>query len=243
MKAWRLLDEGPAPGPVNMAIDEALLRARKPEDPPVLRFYSWTDDTLSLGRFQRAADFADQGLPRVRRVTSGGALIHRRDELTYALIAPYKTFGDRKPRAAYNAVHAIIAAGLAALGVAADKRGAEGPKEKALARFCYDRGADFDLVTSLGKLVGSAQHRRGRAFLQHGSIPLAADPRVEGATSLEELLGERPARAAVLAALRGAFEQGAGIRLEASELTAEERDLAGALEAERYANRGWTFER
>src|ERR1700737_4990796 len=50
---WRLVEDGPASGAWNMAVDEALLEsARRDQTPPTLRLYGWSRPTLSLGRHQ-----------------------------------------------------------------------------------------------------------------------------------------------------------------------------------------------
>src|SRR5438552_2513758 len=79
-----------ADGPTQMAADELLLD-RAVIGRAGFRLYTWSESTLSLGYFQRAADrlsippLAD--IPFVRRLTGGGAIVHHH-ELTYALALP-----------------------------------------------------------------------------------------------------------------------------------------------------------
>src|SRR5262245_25434018 len=80
-----VVTEGPNPF-LNMALDDAVA-----PDPPVLRLYSFSPPALSLGYFQKASDFAARDVERlgavvVRRVTGGGAILHR-DDLTFSLVA------------------------------------------------------------------------------------------------------------------------------------------------------------
>ncbi len=60
--------------------------------PPTLRIYGWKRPALSLGRRQKPDDLPPEvlrmGLPMVHRPTGGGAVIHRLDELTYAIAVP-----------------------------------------------------------------------------------------------------------------------------------------------------------
>ena len=76
-----------------MARDEALmLRVGRSESPPTLRLYQWDPPTISLGYFQRYADYESLPppgglLPVVRRLTGGGAILHDL-ELTYSLALP-----------------------------------------------------------------------------------------------------------------------------------------------------------
>ncbi len=72
-----------------MAFDEKLLD--EAED-LVLRLYQWQPYAVSLGYFQRPdasllAELKQAGLPCVRRMTGGGAILHA-DELTYSLAGP-----------------------------------------------------------------------------------------------------------------------------------------------------------
>src|ERR1051326_1065531 len=86
----RLLPFAVADGPQNMAADEVLLHSAAAGQVS-LRFYGWTEATLSLGYFQHAARRLDDPLlpelPFVRRPTGGDALVHHQ-ELTYCLAVP-----------------------------------------------------------------------------------------------------------------------------------------------------------
>lgn len=240
--AWRLLEHGPGPAAWNMAVDEALLEAQEEtgeQAAPILRLYRWRPAAVSLGRFQAADDVAlPAGAERVRRLSGGAAIYHREDEVTYAVVAPYRLFGDRKPRTAYGAIHRAVARALAELGVRA---GGGGRAAAPRAGLCFDHATDYDLVAAGRKLVGSAQRRRGRWFLQHGSLPLSPDPLAAGATSLAELLGAAPPPAAVERALVAAFAAELALELSPSELTPRETERARALLEGRYAREAWTL--
>jgi len=56
---------------------------------------------------------------------------------------------------------------------------------------CFSCSVGGEILVRGRKLVGSAQVRRGDAFLQHGSILLAAaqSPSFNGGTTLAEVLG------------------------------------------------------
>src|SRR5262245_51070124 len=71
-----------------MALDEALLATAATEGQASLRFYGWSEPTLSLGYFQASAD-ARRLFPLswVRRPSGGAALVHHH-EITYALALP-----------------------------------------------------------------------------------------------------------------------------------------------------------
>lgn len=240
---WRVLRTGPGDPAWNMALDEALLEAHRPGDPPVLRLYRWSPPALSLGRFQAAADVpVPPGATLVRRITGGSAIHHRSDEVTYSVVAPYALFGPRDPRAAYHAVHAAIADALVRLGVPLGPRsGAAG--RAGLTGMCFANATDYDLVAGGRKLVGSAQRRRGHAFLQHGSLPVSPDPEVPGAVSLGELLdGPTPSPGRIEQAIVDAFQERLGPG-EDDAARETERALASDLLARRYGAAAWTFER
>src|SRR4051812_35496724 len=96
---WRFLLTPPASGAENMALDEALMdRARKTGE-WVMRVYSWTRPTISLGRNQTARGHYELEAIRaddidiVRRPTGGRAILHHR-EVTYSVTAPCDEAGD-----------------------------------------------------------------------------------------------------------------------------------------------------
>ena len=83
----RLIVDAPATGAVNMARDEVLLRSAALEGTPTLRFYRWSEPTLSLGYFQpwqqRFEHPPSRVCAAVRRASGGGAIVHD-EELTYS---------------------------------------------------------------------------------------------------------------------------------------------------------------
>jgi lipoate-protein ligase A len=97
MTAIRLLRDDPLPGAENMARDEALLISVGAGDaPPTLRLYRWCEPTISLGYFQKYAEYEALPppagrLPVVRRTTGGGAILHDL-ELTYSFTLPLVWF-------------------------------------------------------------------------------------------------------------------------------------------------------
>jgi lipoyl(octanoyl) transferase len=237
--AFRLLRTGVGEPAWNMALDEALLEGYAVEAPPILRLYGWAPAGLSLGRFQPSGGVeVPEGAVLVRRLSGGSAIHHRLDEVTYSVIAPYRIFGGLDPRLAYNAIHAAIEEGLARLGVDASSRD-EASGRASRHGLCFANPTDYDLVVAGRKLVGSAQRRRGRAFLQHGSIPLSPDPRVPGASSLSCLLGRTPTREEVEEALLAGFA-----RLASSwnhdAVRETERASAEGLVRSRYGSASWT---
>ncbi len=233
-----LVDAAGRAGAENMAIDEALLCEADRSGRAFLRLYRWSPPCLSFGRhesvttrYDRAA-IARLGLDVVRRPTGGRAVWHEH-ELTYAVAAPIATFGSL--RETYCAIHERLAAALRTLGVDA-KLASNRPPRSARGRLvplsegptsCFAAPVGGEVVIGDRKVVGSAQVRRGAAFLQHGSILLdgsqdvvAQVSRLPGAgnraTTLSEALG-RPVSfdevaAAIVAAWREEVRPSAPVR-------------------------------
>ena len=177
----RLIRSGELEPALNLALDEALLRSAT----PTLRLYAWNPPGLSLGFFQRAADFADtDGFALVRRPTGGGAIAHT-GELTISWI------GRRvRVEQAYTVMNDIVARALQSLGVDVG-RGEEQP-EAAPRGLCFDAHTCYDLLAApkpeakAGKVFGSAQRRAKESFLLHGTLVLEPNPLSGlGASTLE----------------------------------------------------------
>jgi lipoate-protein ligase A len=176
MPRWRLLDHLAVPvgAAEQMAVDLALLAGVAAGDLPVLRLYRWAPPALSLGRFQRD-DVVDRaacerlGVEVVRRPTGGRALLHGAD-LTYSVALPRPGGAAGTVDALYCTLAGALVAGLARIGVESaiarhDDGAGSGP-------ICFTGMQGADLRVGERKLCGSAQIRRGRAVLQHGSILL-----------------------------------------------------------------------
>ncbi|HEV8304276.1 MAG TPA: hypothetical protein VGQ25_04905 [Gemmatimonadales bacterium] len=181
---WNLIVEPRGrPGAENMAIDEALLAEADRTGKAFLRLYRWNPPCLSLGRNELAIERPEIAV--VRRPTGGRAVWHEH-EVTYAVAAPISMFG--RLRDAYRAIHERLAAALRSLGV--DAKLADGPDradrpDRPGRRLCFASVAGGEILAQGRKLVGSAQVRRDRALLQHGSILLDGSQEVVGELSRE----------------------------------------------------------
>ena len=169
-----------------MAADEALLDRVIRSGGAFLRLYRWNPPTLSIGRNQQID--GDYGVPVVRRPTGGKAVWHEH-ELTYAVASSIVRFGSL--RNAYCEIHTRLAKALRSLGLDASLapyhptvRPSDGPTS------CFAAPVGGEILVAGRKLVGSAQVRRGDAFLQHGSILLGGgQPGGEAGTSIAAVLG------------------------------------------------------
>jgi lipoate-protein ligase A len=182
---WRLILSGPSDGARNMAVDDAIMRARAEGlAPPTLRLYRWQPPAVSLGRFQALDERVDvqairrRGYGLVRRPTGGRAILHS-DELTYSVVVCESDIeGGAALMTSYREISRGIEAGLSYLGIDAalgPKRDDGSPREAALPTICFAKAARCDLVAKGRKVVGSAQTRSRGVILQHGSIPLSID--------------------------------------------------------------------
>ncbi|WP_373649401.1 biotin/lipoate A/B protein ligase family protein [Schlesneria sp. DSM 10557] len=186
-----ILETEPQSGVWNMAVDEALLLSAISSEVATLRWYQWKEPTVSLGYFQKSADFEVDSvlsqLPVVRRLSGGGAILHD-CEWTYSLTVPPVQKLFSLPEELYDIVHGSLVASLNRLGFPIAARGVSSKLgEEPL--LCFQRRDSHDLVVHGQKVVGSAQRRRRGAVLQHGSLILhasAAAPAVAGLADLCE---------------------------------------------------------
>lgn len=175
---WSLFVDPPRPGWENMAIDAALLDWADSENGASLRLYRWEPYCLSFGRHEPATRRYDAerirtlGLDCVRRPTGGRAVWHAR-ELTYAVAAPLDGFGGLK--AAYHAIHEVLAAALRRLGATPLLAPRHTLVPAVHAGPCFAAPVGGEVLVDGRKVAGSAQLRQGDAFLQHGSLLLDDD--------------------------------------------------------------------
>jgi len=254
---WHHLRDPAFDGATNMARDLALLDLAAERGIGFVRTYTWAPFTLSFGanepvlkRYDRDAILA-RGLAVVRRPTGGRAVWHA-EELTYAVAAPEGALGSLAE--SYRNIHEILLHALTTLGGAFAL--ASRPTEVTTldAGACFASPAGGEVVSDLGKVVGSAQLRERGASLQHGSILLGnrqelvaeitrGTPPAPGAASLREVLGRDVAAEEVAAAIRVAFERHLG---ELSTLNSElstPLETRTAMHRPRFTDDAWTWRR
>lgn len=252
--SWRYLISPPQDGPENMAWDEALVEHSRQTGQAVLRIYTWSGPTLSLGRNQRARGTYDPdaasrlGVGVVRRPTGGRALLHWH-EITYAAAAPL--LPGMTPRAWYAAVNVLLLRALRSLEVPATLAAAAERLTPPGSIPCFERPVEGEVVVSGRKLVGSALRASGGYVLQHGSILVRDDQQLlqhlaqvplgalRAAATLHEALGREPWPEEVAAALLEALHHYAG---GAEPLQPDPHLLAWVRAAQRrYADPQWTW--
>ena len=262
MIPFRLLVTEPLDGAQNMALDEALLLSRlRFASNATLRFFAWAPPTISLGYGQRLDGRIDldaaarMGLGLVRRPTGGSAILHEgpEREVTYSVVAAAGDFpGADDLLGTYRWIGAALCVGLRAVGAPVEMVAVQPSDPAAMPAFCFARTGSYELEVEGRKLVGSAQRRQGSAFLQHGSVMLAANPErlrrafpgtadpLAGMTTLEAVLGRRPSFEETVEKLAQGFREAHGIGLEPGGLTTEETALAESLARDKYATPEWT---
>jgi lipoate-protein ligase A len=267
MSVWRLLITGVADGPMNMAVDQAIMEAVAEERvPPTLRFYAWEPACLSLGYMQPLADvdrarLAARGWDVVRRMTGGRAILHT-DELTYSVAV---RAGDPVVAGdiveSYRRLSQALRHGLNLLGasVEADRR-VNGTK-LSKGPVCFEVPSHYEITVNGKKLIGSAQVRKFDAVLQHGSLPLGGDitricdalrfesddqreaarGRVQSrAATLHDALGETITWGKAVAIMADSFQETFDLTLLSGQaLTPQEEARATELCVEQYATESW----
>ena len=185
MQEWRLIVDESRDGESNMAVDRAILAACEAgQVPPTLRLYSWKRPTMTVGYAQKLREIdidrcKKLGVQIVRRPTGGRALFHNH-EVTYSFTAPIphpefpsSLFG------AYKVVAGALLEGLKEIGVSdavlSSGRKANKNEGSFHSASCLSSISHFEIEAQGAKLIGSAQRRTKKAFLQQGSMLLDCD--------------------------------------------------------------------
>jgi len=255
LSVWRLLQLETHDASMNMAIDEAVLRARiKNTAPNTLRFYRWKPSAVSIGKFQtlknevHVESCKEKGVDTIRRITGGGAVYHdSEDEITYSVIARKEDLQGADIAAVYERIYAGLVEALRILGVTAD----------------FDKGNEKvcpNLTVNGKKISGSAQSHKGVVVLQHGTLlvrvnfermftflrPPAARTCIEildiardKITSVSGELKRDVSLEEVTRALTQGFRRALSIKLVDGKLTTDELQVARELAREKYATNDW----
>lgn len=250
MESWRLIKDGRLSGDHNMAADEALVRAldEGSASSPVVRLYGWAEPTISVGYLQDSSAFISSGLPMVRRITGGRAVLHDA-EVTYSVIAANDTpLFSGGILETYSVISRCIIAALKRAGVDADiYRGTQQGLHKNDA--CFLAPSRYEVLAGGRKLVGSSQRRFKRAFLQHGSILFRIDPeanaRVFGRAAVDRMASVSSfsdiSEEEFSGILAQEFSAGFGAGLDESGLSPVEERIRREILSSRYSNDEWNL--
>jgi len=179
VERWRWIENGPADGATQMAIDRAILENADSFGKVTVRVYRWKPYCISLGYHQSVENIdldrcQQDGIDVVRRPSGGRAVLHA-EEITYSIIIPAgslpfsATVGE-----VYNFISRGLVRGIQKLGVLVQlqKRSLDfrSHYKTSLSVSCFSAAARHEVVIEEKKLVGSAQFRLAGRILQHGSI-------------------------------------------------------------------------
>lgn len=240
---------------MNMAIDEAILRARIAEMVPnTLRFYRWKPSAVSFGRFQNifteinVENCRKYGVDFVRRITGGGAVYHDYEgEITYSAIVGKRDLKTADVFHAYRLICNSLVEATNILGVQADF-------DSGNLKHCPN------VLVNRRKISGSSQYQRGGILLQHGTFLIDVDLekmftflKVPWATASAEVVpvarkkitsmkheleSHTSIQDAYEALVKG-FQNALKIRLIEGKLTSYEKGLAEKLCMEKFATENW----
>lgn len=197
----------PLSGQENMLRDQHYYSQFDPEQSrPKLRFYTWSEPTLSIGRFQKLeptleAQLHQLNIPVVRRPTGGAGILHAGD-LTFSLVLPARVMPGSILQT-HEWITDTLQKGLNNLGLDC-KRSQPAPSAQTAHRQanCFEDLSPADLsVTYAGdlrKLIGTAQVRRRQAILVQGMFYLQTPTLL-----LQQVFGEDTANVLDLQTLLG----------------------------------------
>ena len=228
---WRLVDTGLRPAAQNIALDRALLEARRADEiPSTLRFLRFPRCAL-IGSGQSVEQELDvdycraEGIEIQRRVTAGDLVCLDPAQLVWELVLHRRDLGNGALQAIARRLTHAAAAGVSALGTDARYRP---PGDIAVdgRRVCACAGV-FDGAALLfqGALMvdGDAVELTRPSRLARGAPGSLRDRQA----SLQELLGARPETGAVKRYLAEAFESEFGIEFSEGDLTLSEHARFG----------------
>ena len=259
MDRWRLLNPQTADAFTNMAIDEAIMKARIQNIVPnTLRFYTWKPSAVSIGRFQTLADQINiekcrkDGVDIVRRISGGGAVYHDQNgEITYSIITKLNDLGcvELDSLSAYQKICRGLNEAITILGTQAEYR-PPNPKR------CPN------LAINGKKISGNSQTSKKGILQQHGTFLLDINHkkmfsylRVPWAkttndvlkvskrrlTSAKQEFGKKISVDEAYNSLVKGFKKALDIEFVEDALTKHELKLAEKYRKERFVTEDWTF--
>jgi lipoate-protein ligase A len=240
---------------MNMAIDEAILKARTENlVPATLRLYRWNPSAVSIGRFQNIESEVQldncrkYGVDVVRRITGGGTVYHdSKDEITYSVVVGERELRTCDIGVTYCKIYSGLVEALRVLGIEAD----------------FDKGNTKtcpNLTIRGRKISGSAQSHRLGVVLQHGTLlnnvnleRMFALLRVPWAstcmevvniarkkiTSIRNELGKSVSLEEMKKALIKGFQRALNAELTEGKMTTPEFEFAERLCMEKYVTDDW----
>ncbi|MBD3229278.1 MAG: lipoate--protein ligase family protein [Candidatus Lokiarchaeota archaeon] len=250
---WRLIDLSEYNAYWNMAIDEAILKARiKKLVPNTFRIYRWNPSAVSIGRNQGMEHEVDiencekLNIGYVRRISGGGAVYHDYNgEITYSIVASQSEISQDIDESFIVLCKGIINT-LGKFGLNA----AHG-KFHCPSIFVGER-----------KISGNAQARRKGIILQHGTILLDYNPELmytvlkvrkkqmktrlvksvyQKVTTVKNEIDNLPNISEFKNKLIKGYEKALKTELKPGKLTSNEMKVAKKLVEKKYSTKSWNF--
>jgi lipoate-protein ligase A len=243
----RLIIDPPARGSWNMAVDQSLLLSSSlPDNGLTLRFYRWSEPTLSLGYFQKQDDRNSHkpslNCPIIRRASGGGAIVHDL-ELTYSLCLSATNRWSKKSTELYDVAHNSIRAALHEQGIEVSLfQAPDGQQVKASTTdpfLCFQRRALGDLICDGHKVGGSAQRRLKSSLIQHGSLLLSQSLCTPELPGLSELSKKNVDVEALISSIQLSIARELDCKFSAGALTQSEMEAAKKIERETFQSEHW----
>jgi len=259
-KEWNLItDSVPLKGSWNMAVDDFLFHSLGDDPVTYVRFYAWERPTVSLGYSQSLYKVVDvefcnaNGIDIVRRLTGGKLVLHH-EEVTYSVCSSDERMFTATLQESYKMISEALMCGLEKMGL--HPYLAETPPSSYVRGTlpCFSFPARNEIEINGKKIIGSAQKRMGKRFLQHGSIPgknneemlksvsfMTPDSNNIRMMSLSEALGRDVGFDEVVACLTEGISDYFGVILRPKIFTEEERKEIQKILKERHDNPEWIF--
>ena len=234
-------------GPLNMSLDEVMQEQALRDGMAHLRFYQWSQPTVSLGYFQSYADrqqhLKSRNCSVVRRPTGGGAIVHDR-ELTYCFALAVSNRFSVDHRQLYRAFHQSLLRALSDWDVAGQIQAEQSSTTTAPPPFlCFQRHARDDLLLHGQKIAGSAQRRRAGVLLQHGSVTLAKSAFAPEIPGIGELAGIGITPAELAHSWLSQLVDQLQFQVERRDIGSHEEKRATCIVSKRYGSADWTRKR
>ncbi|KAK3605007.1 hypothetical protein CHS0354_000672 [Potamilus streckersoni] len=168
----------------NMATDASMITLLESleskdisEQSAVVRFYSWSENAISVGFHQNISDFdlsrlENDHVKLVRRPTGGRAVFHAvGGDLTFAFVHR----ATHSPTEHLLQMNKAIQVGMRFLGIEVElenglKKNIERSNRHAI---CFNSLTRAELKVNNRKLVGTAQRRFGSMMIHQGTIPIS----------------------------------------------------------------------
>jgi lipoyl(octanoyl) transferase len=268
LSSWRFLDTAKGSAFFNMAFDEAIIESvANGLSLPTFRLYEWDPAAITIGYSQKAMDVLDNdrcienGIDVTRRLTGGRAVFHD-NETAYSVIGTFDDpqFGGNL-HDTYRAIGAVLIEALRTCGAEVDwSRGNPAPGEVrgVSSSPCFLSASRFEITCRGRKMVGSAQRRFRKVFLQHGSILTGSgherivnylknshDPVRLGevlarkSITLDMAIGYPVDTGSLKASLFESFSHAVDGAVTYEEPSPREMDYARTSMQERYSSKGW----